>query len=133
MPETGRILLDTSVIVAALRRVPGMMERLRGAAELLVPIAVLGELEYGANLATPPARQHEAVRMFMEGVTLVLPTARTAAEYGRIKAALKTAGTPLPENDIWIAAVACEQRLPLPTRDAHFEVIAGLTVIDWRR
>ncbi len=132
MPATGRILLDTSVIVAVLRRVPGMIERLRGEQELLVPLVVLGELYYGANLATPPERQQEAVRLFMGGATLLLPTDRTAAEYGRIKAALKNAGTPLPENDIWIAAVARESGLPLATRDAHFNQVPGLQVLDWR-
>lgn len=128
---TGDVLLDTSVVVAVLRRVPGLKERLRSAAELLVPLVTLGELEYGANLATPPERQREAVRTFMASATLLLPTARTAAEYGRIKAALKAAGTPLPENDVWIAAFATERGLPLATRDAHFNRVSGLTVLDW--
>jgi tRNA(fMet)-specific endonuclease VapC len=132
MPATGSILLDTSVVVAILRRVPGVKERLRGAEDWLVPLVALGELEYGAHLATPPERQHEAVRAFMEGATLLLPTARTAAAYGRIKAALKAAGTPLPENDVWIAAYALERDLPLATRDAHFIHIPGLIVLDWR-
>lgn len=131
MPVTGRIVIDTSVVVAVLRRVPGLKERLHGAEELLVPLVVLGELEYGANLATPPERQHEAVRTFMESVTLLLPTARTATEYGRIKASLKAAGTPLPENDVWIAAFATEHNLPLATRDAHFARVPGLAVEDW--
>jgi len=129
---TGKVVLDTSAVVAALRRVPGMMERMRGAEELLVPLIALGELEYGANLATPPERQREAVRVFMEGATLLLPTARTAAEYGRVKLALKTAGLPIPENDIWIAACALEHGLPLATRDAHFARVPGLTVLDWQ-
>jgi len=60
-----------------------------------------------------------------------LPTARTAAEYGRIKAALKATGTPLPENDVWIAAFAIERSLPLATRDAHFAHVPGLIVLDW--
>ena len=132
MPATGRVVLDTSVVVAVLRRMPGILERLRGAEEVLVPLVALGELEYGVNLATPPERQREAVRLFMEGATLLLPTARTAAEYGRIKAALKAAGSPLPENDVWIAAFAAELGLPLATLDAHFVHIAGLQVIDWR-
>mgnify|MGYP001228339071 FL=1 len=51
MPATGNVLLDTSVVVAVLRRVPGVKERLRGVEELFVPLVVLGELEYGANLA----------------------------------------------------------------------------------
>ena len=128
---TGDILLDTSVVVAVLRRVPGLKERLRSATELLVPLVTLGELEYGASLATPPERQREAVRTFMAGATLLSPTARTAAEYGRIKAALKAAGTPLPENDVWIAAFAAEHGLPLATRDAHFKRVLGLSVLDW--
>jgi len=45
---------------------------------------------------------------------------------------LKTAGTPLPENDVWIAAFAIERSLPLATRDAHFAHVPGLTVLDWR-
>ena len=132
MPAVGSILLDTSVVVAVLRRVPGVKERLRGAEDWLVPLVALGELEYGANLATPPERQHAAVRAFMESATLLLPTARTAAEYGRIKAALKAAGTPMPENDVWIAAFARERGLPLATRDAHFTQVPNLTVLDWR-
>ena len=68
----------------------------------------------------------------MDGASLLLPTARTAAEYGRVKAALKTAGTPLPENDVWIAAFALEHGLPLAARDAHFARVAGLQVLDWR-
>lgn len=115
-----------------LRRVPGLKERLRSAEELLVPLVALGELEYGVNLATPPDRQREAVRTFMESATLLLPTARTAEEYGRIKSALKATGTPLPENDIWIAAVASEHGLPLATRDAHFQRVPNLIVLDWR-
>lgn len=132
MPETGKILLDTSVVVAVLRRVPGVKEHLLGAEELMVPLVALGELEYGANLATPPQRQHEAVGAFMEGVTLLLPTIRTAVEYAQIKATLKAAGTPIPENDLWIAAVAVEHDWPLATRDAHFKLVSGLTVLDWR-
>ncbi|MBI3884533.1 MAG: type II toxin-antitoxin system VapC family toxin [Opitutae bacterium] len=125
-------MIDTSVVVAVLRRVPGLKERLQRAEDLLVPLVVLGELEYGANLATPPERQREAVRIFMESVTLLLPTARTATEYGRIKAALQAAGTPLPENDVWIAAFAVEHNLSLATRDAHFARVPGLAVEDWR-
>ena len=132
MPATGKVVLDTSVVVAVLRRVPGLMERLRGAEELFVPLVALGELEYGANLATPPERQHEAIRVFMEGATLLVPTARTAVEYGRAKVALKAAGTPIPENDLWIEEIALEHGLPVATRDDHFNRVPGLTVLDWR-
>ena len=63
---------------------------------------------------------------------LLLPTETTAKEYGRIKAELAVAGTPIPENDVWLAAQAMEHGLPLATCDAHFARIKGLVVLDWR-
>ena len=129
---TGKLVLDTSVIVAALRRAPGVWERLRSSDALLVPLVALGELEYGANLALHGAKQRAALNAFMTGAELLMPSARTAAEYGRIKAELSRGGALIPENDIWIAAYAMEHNLPLAMRDAHFARIPGLTVQDWR-
>ena len=52
--------------------------------------------------------------------------------YARLRGALTRAGTPIPENDLWIAALAVEHGWPLATRDAHFARVPGLTVFDWR-
>jgi len=68
----------------------------------------------------------------MQGVDLLLPSQTTTREYGRIKAELARAGTPIPENDMWIAAQAIEHGLPLATCDAHFSRISGLTILDWQ-
>ena len=68
----------------------------------------------------------------MEGVDLLVPSEATAREYGRIKAELRAAGKPIPENDIWIAAQAREHGLPVATCDEHFKCVDGLTVLDWR-
>jgi tRNA(fMet)-specific endonuclease VapC len=133
MPETGRIALDTSVVVASLRRVPGVAHRLEGQEELFLPLFALGELEYGAERSANPSRQRDAIAVFVSGVTILVPTVRTTQEYGRVKAALAAAGTPIPENDIWIAAMALEHSLPLATRDTeHFFRINSLTILDWR-
>ena len=59
-------------------------------------------------------------------------TEATSECYGRIKDELARAGTPNPENDIWIAAFAVEHALPMAVRDRHFEQVNGLTVLDWR-
>lgn len=132
MPATGKVVLDTSVVVASLRRMPGTAERLQEIDELLVPLTVLGELEYGAERASHPFRQREATRVFMEAAVVLLPSMQTAREYGRLKAALAVAGKPIPENDLWIAAVAMEHGLPVATRDLHFSQVPGLMVLDWR-
>jgi len=109
-----------------------MQERLKSASELWVPLFVLGELEYGVNHSSQPDRQRQALSLFMQGVDLLFPSETTSREYGRIKAELARAGTPIPENDVWIAAQAVKHGLPLATCDTHFNRVNGLTVLDWR-
>ena len=56
---------------------------------------------------------------------------RVAREYGRLKNDLWAKGRPLPENDIWIAAVASHHNLILATRDRHFREVEGLAIAMW--
>jgi tRNA(fMet)-specific endonuclease VapC len=64
---------------------------------------------------------------------VLLPVGVASAEhYGALKQKLAVAGTPIPENDLWIASIAIERSLPVATRDAHFALVPGLTVLDWR-
>jgi predicted nucleic acid-binding protein len=51
--------------------------------------------------------------------------------YGQVKATLAKAGTPIPQNDIWIAAAALEHDLPVATRDAHFSKVPDLLILNW--
>ncbi|MDQ0639497.1 putative nucleic acid-binding protein [Pedobacter sp. W3I1] len=55
----------------------------------------------------------------------------TAIVYGKIKAGLRKKGTPIPENDIWIASSAVQHKLKLSTRDKHFLQITGLKTLAW--
>jgi tRNA(fMet)-specific endonuclease VapC len=55
----------------------------------------------------------------------------TARGYAELRRELKTAGTPIPSNDTWIAALAREHRLPVVTRDVHFQAIRGLHLLTW--
>lgn len=131
MPVIGSILLDTSIVIAALRRIAGMREHLQSAEILWLPLFALGELEYGMRRSRQPEKHREAISAFLQGVDVLYPGAATAEEYGKIKAELATAGTPIPENDIWIAALARENNLSLATCDAHFQRVKQLTVLNW--
>jgi len=131
MPATGSVLLDTTIVVSVLRRVPGMQERLKSANELYLPLFALGELEYGVSHSNQPEKQSQALALFLQGVDLLFPSEATTKQYGKIKSELARAGTPIPENDVWIAALAIEHGLPLATRDAHFNRINGLAVLNW--
>jgi len=132
MPAIGSVLLDTTIVVSVLRRVPRMRERLKGASELWLPFFALGELEYGVAHSNQPDKQRQALTLFRQGVDLLLPSETTTRVYGEIKAELARSGSPIPENDVWIAAQAIEHGLPLATCDAHFSRVSRLTVLDWR-
>ncbi len=128
----GDLVLDSSVVIAALRRVPGIEEKLEQAERLWLPLIALGELELGVELASNSGLQRTALDAFLAAVGLLALTAGTARHYARLRAELKRAGSPIPENDLWIAALAVEKGWPLATRDAHFARVPGLTVQDWR-
>jgi tRNA(fMet)-specific endonuclease VapC len=55
----------------------------------------------------------------------------TARSYGKIKNQLKVKGSPIPENDIWIAALADQYQLLLITRDKHFNNIEAISIETW--
>ena len=129
---TGDLVLDTSVVVAALRGLPGIAERLDRVERLWLPLTALGELELGVELASNPVPQRAALDAFLSVVAILPASTNTTRHYARLRGALARSGTPIPENDVWIAAVALEHNWPLATRDAHFTRVPGLVVQDWR-
>ncbi|MFZ5496838.1 MAG: type II toxin-antitoxin system VapC family toxin [Verrucomicrobiota bacterium] len=132
MPAIGEVLLDTTVVVAHLRGSAGVSQHLANASVRYLSAVALGELHYGIRCS---ARSEENLRQLERWLQVVevLPVSAGAAEqYGRLKDVLALAGTPIPENDLWMAAVAMEHGLPLATRDEHFLRVPGLSVLDWR-
>lgn len=91
----------------------------------------LGELYYGAYNSGKVASNLQNIRQFAQLVTVLGCDAATGERYGQIKRALRIKGTPIPENDIWIAAVALQHSLTLATRDEHFQKVDGLLVERW--
>jgi len=71
------------------------------------------------------------VREFTKNATVLACSMETAEHYGQIKNELKTKGHPLPENDIWIAAIARQHALTVVTRDQHFKEIDALLLEEW--
>ena len=92
---------------------------------------VLGELHYGALRAQRREAQLTLIRDFLQTATLLLPDQSTSERYGQVKAELAGIGKLIPDNDIWIAAVARQFDLPLVTRDAHFMAVPALTTLAW--
>ena len=71
------------------------------------------------------------ISSFSNTVSIIKCDTSTSKHYGKIKAELKKKGKPIPENDIWIAALATQHNSTLVTRDKHFKNIDGLQVVSW--
>jgi tRNA(fMet)-specific endonuclease VapC len=125
------MLLDTSVVIAHLRRQLNIMTLTSPSEPLFLPLIALGELYKGAEKSPRSEHNRKIVDDFLQIAVLLYPDITTAKIYARIAADLESKGQIIPENDIWIAGVALECDMPLATRDVHFQRVAGLTVIQW--
>jgi tRNA(fMet)-specific endonuclease VapC len=92
---------------------------------------VLGELYYGAAHSIQIQRNTAVVRKLRSRYKVLLIDEAVAIEYGKVKAPLRTKGSPIPENDIWIAAIALRNNLDLVTRDKHFNEVSRLKLKAW--
>jgi tRNA(fMet)-specific endonuclease VapC len=123
-----RICIDTSAYSTFMQGDRSIKELLESADQVLVPSIVAGELYAGFYMGQRAKTNIEELNSFLErpGIVTVSIDLSTAERYGLLVQALKEAGTPIPTNDIWIAAVALETGARLLTRDRHFKSIPGL-------
>jgi tRNA(fMet)-specific endonuclease VapC len=131
MPATGRFLLDTNIVIALLAGDTVALSNLERAAEVFVPITVVGELLFGAAKSGRPAENIGKVEAFVLGRTIIPCDLPVARQYGRLRHNLAVKGGPIPENDIWIAATAICHDLILATRDRHFQGVDELEISGW--
>jgi tRNA(fMet)-specific endonuclease VapC len=96
-----------------------------------LPTIALGELHFGAHRSPNPVRNLERIGRFVAAVMLLSADAATAALNGQLKAELMTAGQIIPDNDLWIAALAKQHDLTLVSRDQHFSHVSGLKWVIW--
>lgn len=127
-----RILLDTDAYSALKRGHVGVAALVRSAEEVLFSAVVAGELLSGFRAGARYSRNRAELEAFVDSpfVTLVPVGMTTAERFGRIAAALRARGRPIPTNDIWIAAQAMETGAELVSFDRHYEAVEGLA---WTR
>ncbi len=129
----GGLLIDTNIVIAAFKEEASVLEKLREilSEQLFVPAIVLGELHYGARGSARTGENLERLEAFARGSNVLPCDETTARLYGSVRDALRRRGRPIPENDIWIAAVALQHDLVLASRDSHFEHVEGLQLDRW--
>ena len=130
-----KIMLDTNAYVGFKRNEVETVEIVVRSEEILFSPIVLGELMFGFRNGTRFKENMEDFNRFLEheAVELVQIKKITSDRYSRIATQLKRQGTPIPTNDIWIAAQTMEHGAELITSDQHFERINGLVCTIFER
>ncbi len=131
MKAIGKIAVDSNAVVAYRAGTPEVCRLIKEAEIIFLPSPVFGELLYGVLNSGRILENCEAFYRFSAYATFVPIDENITARYASVRYNLKKRGRPLPENDIWIAAICLELDVPLLTRDAHFENIQGLKIINW--
>ena len=125
------MILDTNALSAMADGDDALAVKLTGTAVLALPVIALGEFRFGI-MASRHRKVYEA--WLAEHLPLfdVLPAdAETAAHYATLRHELKRLGRPVPENDLWIGALALQHRQPVVSRDQHFAAMPGIRAVAW--
>ena len=125
------MILDTNAVSAFFEDVPAVCVTLGGCEVLAVPSIVLGEYRFGLSGSRLRTELEAKLGRLERLADVLCVDAETARHYAAIRRELKDAGTPIPENDIWIAALVRQHGLPLVSNDAHFDNVKGLCRVGW--
>ena len=124
-----RLALDTNRYTDLCRGDTQVIETIEAADEVWLPFIVLGELRAGFAVGSQGSRNEAILRRFLlkPGVDVLYPDEQTTHHYGNVYRQLRKQGTPVPTNDMWIAALVLQHSLMLYDRDAHFNALPQLT------
>jgi tRNA(fMet)-specific endonuclease VapC len=127
------VVMDTNAYSSLFSGDEGLRAILEEAEDIVLPVIVAGELLAGFMLGDRYARNASALENFLRqsGVRLEAVDFAIARNYAALMKALRKAGTPIPANDVWISATALSVNGAVLSRDAHFELVPGITRIGW--
>lgn len=122
------LAIDTNRYADLFRGIEDVVNTIRSAQSITIPFAVLGELHGGFGHSARKAENERDLARFLANPRVHVAHAdeQTARIYGQLWAQLRTQGTPIPTNDIWIAATVLQYGLTLYTRDPHFDHLPQL-------
>jgi predicted nucleic acid-binding protein len=125
------LILDTSALSAFVDGEPDVFRALKGESRLALPVIALGEFRYGIAQSRHRSAYEAWLATHLGHFDLMAVTEETTVAYAKLRVALKRAGRPIPANDVWIAALALQHRMPVLSRDRHFDLVAGVERKAW--
>ena len=125
------MILDTNGLSALVEGEPSLEPVLRKAKQLAIPVIVLGEYRYGIWFSRNREHYQQWLQEFLPKFRILDIEDRTTVPYTSVRTELKKAGTLIPSNDVWIAALCRQHSLPIVSRDRHFDLVPGIKRIEW--
>jgi tRNA(fMet)-specific endonuclease VapC len=125
------VIVDTNALSAIAEGQPRAVAQLAGAQRLAIPVIVLGEYRFGIAQSRRKTEYERWLTETLTGYTVLEIGEETSTRYADIRVELKRAGTPIPANDTWIAALCRQHALPLMSQDKHFDLVTGIHRLGW--
>jgi tRNA(fMet)-specific endonuclease VapC len=125
------VILDTNGLSAIADGDAALEPILRKATEVAIPVIVLGEYRYGIQQSRDRQRYEQWLTEAIRNYRVLEVDEETTIFYANLRSDLRRAGTPIPSNDVWIAALCRQHSLSLLSRDRHFDLVGGIERIDF--
>jgi tRNA(fMet)-specific endonuclease VapC len=125
------MILDTNAVSGLLEGDPALEALLAREVRHELPVIVIGEYRYGLARSRFRRRLVPLFEMLVRESSVLSIGVATAAAYASVREALRAQGTPIPENDVWISALAIEHRLDIASRDRDFDQVPGVRRRAW--
>jgi tRNA(fMet)-specific endonuclease VapC len=129
-----KLAVDANAVIDYMRLDREYPAELDSAKTVFVPLTVIGELFYGASCSDRPEHHRAIIERVIKRWPPLIADLETSRFYGNIRAAASRNTTSLTAskiNDLWIAALCIQHKLPLLSNDGGFDQIPGLTVVHW--
>ena len=125
------MILDTNALSALADGDPLIEKPLQLASEIALPIIVLGEYRYGIRQSRHCEEYERWLHELIPACRILDVDQATSGQYADVRLDLRRLGQPIPGNDIWIAALARQHKLPILSRDAHFDIVPRVQRLSW--
>jgi tRNA(fMet)-specific endonuclease VapC len=122
------VILDTNALSAVADDEPAVVRVYRQAASMELPVTVLGEYRFAIGQSRRRSEYEKWLRELIATTRVLVIQEETSRHYA---GALKKARCPIPSNDLWIAALCRQHRLPLLSQGQHFDAVQGLERVAW--
>ena len=125
------MILDTNAISSLSRRDESLLHKIGSMTHLSTTLINIGEYQFGILGSSYKEPLQQWLEALLQHIEILKPDLQTLPHYSKIRYELKNAGTPIPANDIWISAIARQYKLPILSKDKHFDLVSEISRHEW--